>query len=115
MIKFIEKLEKAALVGKNINLTYNELLDQIDHYATLINEMQNQRIVIFSENRPEWIMLCMPYGRQEGIVVPLMYFLPAKMCLYLHDCTPDGSFLFRRKTGICHAGCTGCRHGILKF
>jgi len=71
MIKLIGKSEKAALVGKDIHLTYSRLLAQIDHYANLLGEVRNQRIVIFSENRPEWIMALYAIWKNGATVIPI--------------------------------------------
>jgi long-chain acyl-CoA synthetase len=71
MIKLIGKSEKAALVGKSVNLTYNRLLEQIDNYAALLHNIRNERIVIFSENRPEWIIALYAVWKNNGTVVPI--------------------------------------------
>ncbi len=71
MVKFIGRSEKAALVGKNENITYNNLLKQIDHYAALLPELRNKRIVIFSENRAEWIIALYAVWKNGGTVVPI--------------------------------------------
>ncbi len=71
MIKLIGKSEKAALVGKDIHLTYSRLLAQIDHYANLLGEVRNQRIVIFSENRPEWIMALYAIWKNSATAIPI--------------------------------------------
>jgi long-chain acyl-CoA synthetase len=71
MIKLIGKSEKAALVGKNINLTYDDLLLRIDQYARLLNGISNERIVIFSENRTEWIVAVYAIWKTGSILVPI--------------------------------------------
>ena len=87
MIKLIGKSEKAALVGKNINLTYNWLLEQIDHFAALLHNNRNERIVIFSENRVEWIIALYAIWKKEGIVVPIDVLSAHEDVAYiLHDC-----------------------------
>jgi long-chain acyl-CoA synthetase len=70
-MKLIERSEKAALVGKNINLTYNLLLEQIEQYALLLNNIRNERVVIFSENRAEWIVALYAVWKNEGVIVPI--------------------------------------------
>jgi len=71
MINLIRKGEKAALVGKNINLTYDGLLVKIDRYARLLPEINKERVVIFSENRPEWIMALYAIWKKGATAVPV--------------------------------------------
>lgn len=71
MIKLIGQSEKAALVGKQIDITYNQLLISIEHYASLMQGIQHKRIVIFSENRSEWIMALYGAWKANNTVVPI--------------------------------------------
>src|SRR5512133_3563319 len=71
MIKLIERSERTALQGKNVHLTYNQLLLEISHYTALLECKPNQRIVIFSENRPEWIAALFSIWKKGAIVVPI--------------------------------------------
>ena len=60
--------------------------------------MRNERIVIFSENRTEWIMHCMPDGRKEGIVVPIDVLSSREDVAYiLRDCAPSMVFCSAEK------------------
>jgi long-chain acyl-CoA synthetase len=89
MIKLIGKSEKAALVGKNINLTYNRLLEQINDYAALLHDLGKERIVIFSENRPEWIVALYATWKNGGTVVPIDVLSAHEDVTYiLQDSTP---------------------------
>jgi long-chain acyl-CoA synthetase len=98
MIKFIEKLEKAALVGKNINLSYQELLASINHYSTLIGQVKDERIVIFSENRPEWIFALYAIWKKDGIVVPVDVFSTQHDVAYIfQDSNPKYVFCSAEK------------------
>ena len=98
MITFIEKLDKAALVGKNVSLTYKDLLNQIDQYAALLRNVKNKKAVIFSENRPEWIFALYAVWKQEGTVVPVDVFSAIDDVAYiLSDCNPEVVFCSAEK------------------
>jgi long-chain acyl-CoA synthetase len=98
MTKFIGKSEQAALVGKNINLTYNWLLEQIEHFATLLHNNRNERIVIFSENRAEWIIALYAIWKKEGIVVPIDVLSAHEDVAYiLRDAKPSVVFCSAEK------------------
>jgi long-chain acyl-CoA synthetase len=98
MVKFIGKSEKAALVGKNINLTYNRLLEQIDNYANLLQEFRNERIVIFSENRPEWIIALYATWKNNAVMVPIDALSAQEDVDYIiEDCSPRAIFCSAEK------------------
>jgi long-chain acyl-CoA synthetase len=98
MITFIEKLDKAALVGKNINITYTDLLNQIDQFAAHLRNIKNKKAVIFSENRPEWIFALYAVWKQEGTVVPVDVFSALDDVAYiLSDCDPEVVFCSAEK------------------
>lgn len=101
MIKFIERRDKDALVGKNIHLTYNQLLSSIRYFSEILPEITNQRVVIFSENRPEWVMALYAIWEKKGIVVPVDVFLTAEDVAYiLTDCSPRVIFCSHEKYEI---------------
>ena len=101
MIKFIEKLEKAALVGKNVDLTYKELLERIDHYTSLLGEIKNERVIIFSENRAEWIFSLFAVWKKQGIVVPVDVFSTHEDLTYIiGDSTPVVIFTSSEKSEL---------------
>ncbi len=101
MIKFIENLDKEALVGKNIQFTYKELLSSIHHFAGILPGLKNQRVVIFSENRAEYIMALYATWLKEGIVVPVDVFLtPEDVEYILHDCKPSVIFCSLEKKEV---------------
>ena len=80
MIKLIGQSEQPALVGKNISITYNQLLARIGSYSSLLREMNSQRIVIFSENRPEWIYALYAGWKKGAIIVPVDVLLTRGRC-----------------------------------
>jgi long-chain acyl-CoA synthetase len=98
MIKFIGPSEKAALIGKNIILTYSQLLGQINEYGTLLPDINDQRVVIFSENRFEWIVALYAIWKNKGIVVPIDALSAQDDVTYiLKDCAPRVVFCSKEK------------------
>jgi long-chain acyl-CoA synthetase len=98
MIKFIAQSEKTALEGKNIHLSYNQLLFQIEHFSKLLPDMRGQRMVIFSENRPEWIFALYAIWKAQGIIVPIDALSSQEDLNYIiHDCTPNVVFCSTEK------------------
>lgn len=98
MIQLIGKSEKAALLGKEIHLTYNQLLAQIDHYAGLLRNVRNERVVIFSENRTEYILALYAIWKNGASVVPIDVMSSQEDVAYiLHDSAPRALFCSAEK------------------
>ncbi|HLO57455.1 MAG TPA: AMP-binding protein [Bacteroidales bacterium] len=98
MIKFIETLEKDALVGKNLSLTYSQLLNQIEHFSSVLPPVKGERVIIFSENRPEYIFALYAIWKREGIAVPVDVMSTQHDVSYIiSDATPSVIFCSREK------------------
>ncbi len=98
MIQLIGKSEKAALLGKEIHLTYNQLLAQIDHYAGLLRNVRNERVVIFSENRTEYILALYAIWKNGASVVPIDVMSSREDVAYiLQDSAPRALFCSAEK------------------
>ena len=118
MIKLIGMAEKPALVGKNISLTYNHLLSRIEQYAALLEDMVNQRMIIFSENRPEWICALYAGWKKGATVVPVDVMLSQEDVDYIiSDSIPSVVFCSAEKLQIIRQACksTGQKPGIFVF
>jgi long-chain acyl-CoA synthetase len=99
MMKLIGNSGQPALVGKNLNVTYNQVLLQIEHYSSLLKEMNNQRMVIFSENRPEWIYALYAGWKKGAIIVPIDVLSSREDVAYiLRDCAPHTVFCSGEKS-----------------
>jgi long-chain acyl-CoA synthetase len=103
MIRLIEKTEKDALVGKNIHYTYERLLSQIDHYARLLPEVNDERIIIFAENRPEWIIALYAIWKKEATAVPVDVLSVREDVAYIfRDSSPRAVFCSSEKLDFIH-------------
>ncbi len=103
MTTLIRKSGDAALIGKDLGHSYNELLTQINHLAFLLPEVTNQRVVIFSENRTEWITALYAVWKKGAIVVPVDVLLTRDEVSYiLRDCTPRIIFCSAEKFDFIH-------------
>jgi long-chain acyl-CoA synthetase len=99
MIKFIARSEQPALVGKNLSISYDLLLSQIGNYAALLKPIHSQRIVIFSENRPEWIYALYAAWKKGSTIVPIDVLSSREDVAYiLHDCSPHVVFCSLEKS-----------------
>ncbi len=65
---------KKAIIGQNIELTYDQLYENIFAYSSLLETREpGSKICIFSENRPEWIYALYATWQQSCIPVPMDY------------------------------------------
>ncbi len=75
------------------------LLSRIQHFSSLLKKIHSQRIVIFSENRPEWIYALYAAWKQGSTIVPIDVLSSREDVAYiLHDCSPHVVFCSREKS-----------------
>ena len=95
------KGEQTAITGKNLNITYDEILQQVSSYSSLLGEVAHQRVIIFSENRQEWIFAFYAIIKNKGITVPIDALSTAHDVAYiLKDCKPHSIFISADKTAL---------------
>jgi long-chain acyl-CoA synthetase len=78
-----EYTEKEILVGKKdgkyFPLTYGDVGKQISTFQEAMNNLEEEdRVVIFMENRPEWVSAFFATLFKGGIAVPVDYLLSAR-------------------------------------
>lgn len=86
--------EKVALAGKNIHLTYDELLQRINNISAVLGDVSKKRIAVLSDNKPEWVMAFYAIWKSNGIAVPLDAMSTVHDIAYiLKDCRPESVFI----------------------
>ena len=86
--------EKTALAGKNINLTYDALLQRIGYFASVVGDVSKKRVAILSDNKPDWMVAFYAVWKNKGIVVPIDALSTAHDVAYiLKDCMPESVFV----------------------
>ena len=99
MRNILGKGEKIAITGKNLNLTYDEVLQQVSFYSSVLGDVAHQRVVIFSENRHEWIFALYAIFKNKGIAVPVDALSTVGDVAYiLKDCKPHTVFISADKS-----------------
>jgi long-chain acyl-CoA synthetase len=83
---------KTALVLPDQSLTYVQLLVKASEYGSLIPE-ETERVLVFSENRPEWIYAFYAAWSSGCTVVPVDYQSTVdEVAFILRDCRPTVLF-----------------------
>ena len=97
---FLRNYEKTALKYKDREVSYADLLKEVTHYATLIPDT-TQRILIFSENRLEWIYSFYGSWKNNCTVIPVDYLSTVEEVTYIvQDSSPEVFFCSREREPI---------------
>ena len=90
---FIRPLEKTAVFTLKQELSYAEVLKKIEYYSEILGSMVDQRVLIISENRPEYIYSIYAVWKSGGTVTPVDYMSVNDEIAYIvNDCSPSAVF-----------------------
>ncbi|HSL90094.1 MAG TPA: AMP-binding protein, partial [Ignavibacteriaceae bacterium] len=90
---FIKPSEKTALIWKDENISYNEVLKNISSYSLLLALNDFSKVAILSENRPEWIYAFYAGWKKNACIVPIDYMSSVEdVAFILNDCKPEYVF-----------------------
>ncbi|MBN2432796.1 MAG: AMP-binding protein [Acidobacteria bacterium] len=99
MIRFNN--DRAALIWPDETVTYAEFRRRVEHYRRRLDIAPGDRVAIFAENRPEWVVAFYAVWRRQGIPVPVDFMSSAADVAYiLADCTPGHIFISRARRPV---------------
>lgn len=75
--------ESVALIHKGEEISYRELVDNINSYASLFEPLFGKPVAIVSENRPEWIYALYSIWSRGGTAVPIDFLIEEQDLLYI--------------------------------
>ncbi len=97
----IKNVEKIAFAGKDFSLTYAELIYRIEFFTSLFPNKSDQKVLILSENRPEWVFALYAIWKNNSIAIPVDYQSSADEVAYiLDDSKPEVVFCSADKKDI---------------
>ena len=79
----LRPLPKTAIFYKDAAISYRDLLAHSAALAALYSSAPGERVVIFSENRPEWVSALFAVFRNRCVLVPVDSFCPASEVAYI--------------------------------
>ncbi len=89
---FLKKSEKIALHYKDVSLTYNELVCNVNKYANIFKNKAT-KIAVFSENRPEWVYSFYSIWKNRCIAITIDFMsTPDEVAYILNDAQPEFVF-----------------------
>ncbi|MDA3778942.1 MAG: AMP-binding protein [Bacteroidales bacterium] len=87
-------LSKTAIISSNKNISYKELLANINKYSQLFTGKDYKKVAIYSENRVEWIYAFYAAWQNNCVVVPVDFLAsPDDVAYILDDCNPELIFI----------------------
>ena len=79
----LRPLPKTAIYWKDSEISYADLLSHSAALASLYFSAPGARVVLFSENRPEWVSALFSVWRNRCVAVPLDSMSPANEAAYI--------------------------------
>ncbi|WP_293961912.1 AMP-binding protein, partial [uncultured Fusobacterium sp.] len=81
---------KAAIIYKDREYSYKELLIGIKYYSTLLNIKKDSKVVVYVENRPEIIQSFFSIWEKQGIAIVLdAGYTPEQLLYVFNDAEPE--------------------------
>jgi long-chain acyl-CoA synthetase len=86
--------DKKAIISRQGDCTYQQLLQHIQQYALLFDNKGYSKVAIYSENRIEWFFTFYAALQNSCIAVPVDFLASAEDVGYiLNDCQPELVFI----------------------
>ena len=103
-MKSLQQHDKLALIWKEQQISYAQLLTNVARYAALFQADHCEKVAIYAENRPEWIYAFYAAWRNHGMAVPVDFMATAEEVAYiLEDCQPEIIFCSQEKAADAQA------------
>ena len=81
---------KAAIIYKDREYSYKELLTGVKYYSTLLNIKKDSKVVVYVENRPEIIQSFFSIWEKQGIAIVLdAGYTPEQLLYVFNDAEPE--------------------------
>lgn len=108
---FLKASKKIAVTYKNSKFTYEEVLSKVKYFANLYDRNTTDKVVIFSENRPEWIFAYYSAWFNNKTNVPIDCMSVSDEVAYiLNDCKPEVIFVSQDKLSVLQAALENTHH-----
>ncbi len=86
---FLRDHQKTALIHHGREISFSELIENCRSMASLIDILPDDRVMIISENRPEWIYTLFGTWQRGGIALPVDFMsTPGEIAYIIKDAEP---------------------------
>ncbi|MGD9899337.1 MAG: AMP-binding protein [Calditrichaceae bacterium] len=87
---FLKDHGKTALVWKDLKISYETLVKNVDYYSGLFESAKTKKVAIFAENSLDWVYAFYASWKNDCIAVPIDYMSTSDEVAYiLNDCKPE--------------------------
>jgi long-chain acyl-CoA synthetase len=103
---FVKRSEKPAIVTNSGTISYNQVIKDVNRFTLHLGDVTDERVLVVSENRPEYIYAIYGIWRAGGTAVPVDFMsVPEEISYIIKDCRPSAVFtsavsLVKVKTAI---------------
>lgn len=99
----IKENHNIAIIAGEREVSYRELLCRVDRYAEVSAGKEDEKTLIFSENREGWVYAFFSVWKQRGIAVPVDATSTVSDLAYiLNDCRPERIWVSRQTEAVAH-------------
>jgi len=113
MTILLKKYEKNALIYEEKKLSFGSLLGNIEFFSTLVPEEGGDKVVIFSENRLEWIYTIYASWKMDKIVVPIDFLSVSDEVSYIiNDCKAEIIFCSNQTKEVLDSALENVNHDV---
>ena len=93
---FVKNSSKTAIVWKEKQISYSELLKGINYYSAQFKKGESERVAIYAPNMPEWAYAFYSIWKNDSTAVPLDYLAqPEDVAFIANHCQPRVIFTSR--------------------
>ncbi len=81
------------MILKDQKINYNQLINNVNSFSTLLTSANLSKVAIFSENRFEWVYAFYSVWIKKAVTVPIDFMSSAEdVAFILNDCRPEAVF-----------------------
>ncbi len=103
---FLSKQNKTAITYGHQKISYSQFHSAVWEYSKVIAISKGDRVVVFGENRPGWMVGFYSVWNSNGIVVPIDFLSAATDVAYiLNDSKPKYAFVSNNSAELFHEAC----------
>ncbi|MFH0974220.1 MAG: AMP-binding protein [Spirochaetota bacterium] len=116
MRTILQKSENTAITYGDFKITYSGLLGRVQYYYNLLKKIKAEKIVIYSENRPEFVYVFYAGWKKNAIMVPVDHLsTPDELLYILKDCKPEVIFTSRENLAKAKTALKKVKHKMKLF
>ena len=100
---FLKDFNKTAMILRDQEISYKELIRNVNYYSSILSKNDLSKVAIFCENRLEWAFSFYSVWKKKAISVPIDHMSAASdVAFILNDCKPEVIFYSDSTKDTCY-------------